>query len=94
MVYKQCLTLNKCTRLSERYELRKQELSDLVHNPKSDYYTTDRKEIDAVLEDQDEYTAKNVHKFPGEATWSYLRENAQQDDIKVKGDRAKRLQVI
>ncbi|MCD6566916.1 MAG: SAM-dependent DNA methyltransferase, partial [Bacteroidales bacterium] len=74
--------------LSERYELRKQELSDLVHNPKSDYYTTDGKEIDSVLEDPDEYTAKNVFKFPGEATWSYLRENAQQDDIKVRVDQA------
>ena len=74
--------------LSERYELRKQELSDLVHDPKSDYYTTNRKEIDSVLEDPDEYTAKNVFKFPDEATWSYLRENAQQDDIKVKVDQA------
>jgi len=74
--------------LSERYELRKQELSDLVHDPKSDYYTTNREEIDSVLEDPDEYTAKNVFKFPDEATWSYLRENAQQDDIKVKVDQA------
>jgi len=30
----------------------------------------------------------NVYKLPEEATWTYLRENAEQDDIKVKVDKA------
>lgn len=74
--------------LSERYELRKQELLHLVKNPKSEYYSTNREEINYVLEDPDEYTAENVFKLPEQATWNYLRENAQQDDIKVKVDKA------
>ena len=72
--------------LSERYEMRKEELKILVSNPESNYYTTDQEEIDYVLEDPDEYRAKNVFKLPYEATWRYLQENAQQDDIKVKVD--------
>jgi type I restriction enzyme M protein len=74
--------------LSERYELRYAELSRQLNDPKSDYYTTDKKEISYVLEDQLEYQSKNVYKLPREATWSYLLANANQDDIKVKVDNA------
>ena len=31
---------------------------------------------------------KNVYKLPEAATWTYLRNNAEQDDIKVKVDKA------
>lgn len=74
--------------LSERYELRKNELQEAVGDPKSDYYTANKKERNTVLEDELEYQVKNVYKLPPEATWTYLRENAEQDDIKVKVDKA------
>ncbi|MFA5816353.1 MAG: class I SAM-dependent DNA methyltransferase [Bacteroidales bacterium] len=74
--------------LSERYDMRREELAELVHQPESHYYTTDPKEIDYVLDDPDEYKAKNVFKLPTVATWAFLQENAEQDDIKVKVDKA------
>ena len=74
--------------LSERFELRYAELKHQLNDPKSEYYTTNPKEISYVLEDQLEYQSKNVYKLPREATWSYLLENANQDDIKVKVDNA------
>ncbi len=74
--------------LSERFELRFAELKKHLSDPKSDYYTTNQQEITYVLEDQLEYQSKNVYKLPREATWTYLLENANQDDIKVKVDNA------
>ncbi len=74
--------------LSERYERRYAELKQQLGDPSSDYYTADPKVKDEVLEDPLEYQTQNVYKLPKEATWSYLLENAQQDDIKVKVDNA------
>lgn len=74
--------------LSERYEQRYSELKKELKNPKSEYYTTDGTQMTMVLEDDLEYQAKNVYRLPLEATWSYLLENAEQDDIKVKVDNA------
>jgi len=74
--------------LSERYEMRYEELNNMLHDPKSEYYTTDRQEIIYVLEDPDEYKSKYTFKLPKEATWHYLKDNAEQDDIKVKVDKA------
>ena len=59
-----------------------------MKDPKSDYYTADKEEIQYVLEDPDEYKSKNIFVIPREATWQYLKDNAEQDDIKVKVDRA------
>ena len=74
--------------LSERYEIRKEELSNLVGEPESEYYTTNKKEQQRIINDELEYQVKNTYKLPLEATWTYLKENAQQDDIKVKVDNA------
>jgi type I restriction enzyme M protein len=74
--------------LSERYEIRKEEIQSGFNNPKSDYYTKNEKEQKAYLEDELEYQVKNVYLLPEEATWTYLRNNAEQDDIKVKVDKA------
>ena len=74
--------------LSERYEIRREELKTLLRDPKSEYFTTDKEEIDYVLEDADEYKSKNVFVLPREAKWKYLQDNAQQDDIKVMVDNA------
>lgn len=74
--------------LSERYEIRRDELKSMMNDPKSDYYTSDMDEISYVLEDPDEYKSKNVFVLPTEATWQFLQDNSQADDIKVKVDNA------
>ena len=74
--------------LSERYEVRREELVNLLQDPQSDYYTVNTDEISYVMEDPDEYLSKNVLKIPEEASWQYLQDNAEQDDIKVKVDDA------
>ncbi len=74
--------------MSERYEMRREELRSLLHDKNSDYYTTDDKEYNYVLDDPDEYLSRNVYIIPKEATWEYLKQNAEQDDIKVIVDDA------
>lgn len=74
--------------LSERYELRKEDIKKEFSNPESEYYSTDVAEQLTLMEDELEYQVKNVFLLPSEATWTHLRENAEQDDIKVKVDKA------
>jgi len=74
--------------LSERYEVVKEELTVLLNDKKSDYYTKDTEEIKYVLEDVDEYRSRNTFKIPETASWQYLKDNAEQDDIKVIVDDA------
>jgi type I restriction enzyme M protein len=74
--------------LSERYEVRQQEIKQSFSDPQSPYYQIEQEEQSEVLEDELEYQVKNVYRLPKEATWTYLRENAEQDDIKVKVDQA------
>lgn len=74
--------------LSERYEVVKEEILDQLNDPKSEYYTTDQDEINYVLSDRDEYRSRNTFMIPFEASWTYLQENAEQDDIKVRVDDA------
>ena len=69
--------------MSERYEIRRDELLQLVQDKTSGYYTQSQDEINYVLEDADEYLSKNIYIIPKEATWNYLNENAEQDNIKV-----------
>ena len=74
--------------LSERYAERKVELITKASDSKSEYYTTNKKELERLVNDELEYQVKNVYKLPEETTWEYLRNNAKQDDIKVKIDKA------
>jgi type I restriction enzyme M protein len=74
--------------LSERYEIRKEEIKKEFTNPKSEYFTPDKVVQLSFLDDELEYQVKNVYKLPEAATWTYLRNNAEQDDIKVKVDKA------
>lgn len=82
------LSLLFARHLSERYAERKQELIKLAGDKHSDYYTTNAKQLNILLDDELEYQVKNVYKLPEEATWDYLLTNAEQDDIKVKVDKA------
>ena len=74
--------------ISERYELRRDTLRSLLNDPKSEYYTLDSEEQNYVLEDPDEYLSKNTYIIPTEATWQFLQDNAEQDNIKVLVDDA------
>ncbi len=74
--------------LSERYDMVHDELETLMKDPESTYYTKDKKEIKYVLADEDEYKARNTFVIPQTASWQYLKDNAEQDDIKVKVDDA------
>lgn len=69
--------------LSERYEIVHHELTGLLRDPKSEYYSIDEDEIGYVLDDADEYRSRNTFKIPTNASWQYLKDNAEQDDIKV-----------
>jgi type I restriction enzyme M protein len=74
--------------LSERYEVRKEVLTQAFNDKTSEYYTTDAEEQNYVLEDPDEYLSKNTYIIPKEATWQFLQDNAEQDNIKVLVDDA------
>lgn len=74
--------------ISDRFDIVRIGLESKLNDPKSDYYTTDPKEISMVMEDPDEYGQKNTIKLPEEAHWDFLRINAEQDDIKLKVDNA------
>ncbi len=74
--------------MSERYETRRDELLHLVSEPQSEYFTKNKKEAEAIVSDPDEYISKNTFIIPHKATWQYLQDNTEQDDIKVKVDDA------
>ena len=74
--------------LSLRYEKRREELAGLITDRASDYHTTDSDIRDQILSDPDEYRSAGAFVVPEKARWSYLLENAQADDIKVRLDDA------
>jgi type I restriction enzyme M protein len=77
--------------LTLRYEQRYHQLELVLKDQRSPYFTGDP-EIDAeTLADPVEYHSHNVFIVPPEARWSYLRQQARADDIKLKLDRAMKL---
>lgn len=74
--------------LSERYEMVYEQLENQLKDSTSSYYTTSKEEKEYVLSDPDEYVQHNTFILPKEATWTYLKDNAEQDDIKVRVDDA------
>ncbi|WP_031545361.1 type I restriction-modification system subunit M [Salinicoccus luteus] len=74
--------------LSNRYELRRQELGQLVREPKSDLYMEDRETREIILEDREMYMAENVYVVPEKASWPYILKNAKQSNIKEILDNA------
>ena len=67
--------------ISDSFEEHRQELDAATRNPDSDYFTEDEDEREAVLEDRDEYTAKNIFWVPAEARWQKLQDAAKQSSI-------------
>ncbi|MDF3027039.1 MAG: SAM-dependent methyltransferase [Fluviicola sp.] len=69
--------------LSERFEIVREEIKEQLNDPKSSYYTIDDSEKNYVMEDRDEYRARNTFVIPKTASWQFLKDNAEQDNIKV-----------
>ncbi|NLE55629.1 MAG: SAM-dependent DNA methyltransferase [Lentisphaerae bacterium] len=72
--------------ISDAFEERYGFLKDAVNNPANEYYlrpdVPNRAEAaQAVLEDRDEYIAKNIFWVPKEARWANLQANARQPEI-------------
>ncbi len=74
--------------ISDAFHGRRDELDALSRTPKSDWHTTDESERAALLEDRDEYTAKNVFWVPTDARWPHLQANAKTPDIAKRLDDA------
>jgi type I restriction enzyme M protein len=79
--------------LSERYEVVRGELKEQLNDPESDYYTTDKEEMNYVLEARDEYRSRNTFKIPETASWQYLKDNAEQDNISLAWKKESRAKV-
>ena len=67
--------------ISDSFEEHRQELDQATRNPSSEYFTTDDDERLGIVEDRDEYTAKNIFWVPEEARWEKLRDSAKQPNI-------------
>ncbi|WHX24920.1 class I SAM-dependent DNA methyltransferase [Virgibacillus halodenitrificans] len=79
--------------LSNRYDMRKEEIDNLVKDPKSDWYALDEETQQIIKEDPDMYMSENVYVVPEESRWSYILKNAKQPNIKEILDNAmKRLE--
>lgn len=67
--------------ISDSFEARREVLKKELNNPDSFIYTEDPAQKAAVLEDRDEYLAKNVFWVVPEARWDHLRNNAKKPEI-------------
>lgn len=68
--------------LSMRFERRREELRRLVKEPKSEYYTSNKKIAEQILKDPDEYRAVGAFVVPRLASWDYIRDKARDPEIK------------
>jgi len=67
--------------ISDSFEEHRHTIEQATHDAESQYYTTKNDEREAVLEDRDEYTAKNIFWVPSEARWEKLQNAAKQPTI-------------
>ena len=74
--------------ISDAFHARRDELDALSRDAKSEWFTTDDSDRNALLEDRDEYTAKNVFWVPADARWPHLQANAKTPDIAKRLDDA------
>ena len=67
--------------ISDAFKEHYEELEEETANPKSEMYVKEASERYYILEDTDEYKAKNIFWVPKEARWDYLQKNAKQPVI-------------
>lgn len=68
--------------LSNRYQLRKEKITEIVKDPNSDWYAPDEEMQTIMMEDRDMYQVENVFFVPEEARWSTILKQAKQPNIK------------
>lgn len=68
--------------LSVRYQRRRDELRRLISEPRSEYHTTNRKVVERILSDPDEYRSAGAFIVPEQASWEYIRGKARDPEIK------------
>ena len=77
--------------ISDAFDARRDELATLVRDPESEYHVdgeeAQKREIDLVTEDRDEYAGGNVFWVPQEARWESIRARAHQDQIELEDGR-------
>lgn len=74
--------------LSNRYELRRKVIVEMVSDSESMWYTDDEDVKQDILADPDQYKSENVFIMPEEARWPHLIKNAKQPNIKEILDNA------
>ena len=70
--------------IEDAFDERREELKAAVADPDSDCYVEEDErdeEIEALLEDRDEFTAENVFWVPKEARWTHIQGQAKQPTI-------------
>ena len=78
--------------ISDSFKARQDQLRKAICEDKdSDYYVDDpkerEKELAAVLEDRDEYTAENVFWVPIDARWAGIQNQAKKKQVKLPTDK-------
>ena len=70
--------------IEDAFDERREALRTAVADPGSDYHVDEgarEAELEAILEDRDEYTAENVFWVPAPARWSHIQAQAKQPTI-------------
>jgi len=71
--------------IGDSFDERRLAIAAAVADPDHDYYVEDEgeraRELEALLEDRDEYTAENVFWVPRESRWSFIQAQAKQPTI-------------
>jgi len=67
--------------ISDAFEERRQEIKQVLSDPKSEWYVAEPKVRYEEAEDRDAYAMKNIFWVPKEARWSFLQERAKQPEI-------------
>jgi len=72
--------------ISDAFEEQYAYMAAVVDDPENEYYLRPdlpnrSQAIQALLEDRDEYTARNIFWVPAEARWAHLKANAKQPTI-------------
>jgi type I restriction enzyme M protein len=52
----------------------------MVKEPKSEYFTTNKEDIEEIITDPVEYEKTAVFMVPEKANWDYILKNAQADN--------------
>ncbi|MCZ7652130.1 MAG: type I restriction-modification system subunit M [Thermoanaerobaculia bacterium] len=84
--------------IEDAFEERRGELAGEVAEPASEYFVQDPKkrqaELDALLEDRDEFASHNVFWVPPVARWSNIQANAKLTEIEItEGSRKRRVGI-